>query len=191
MEGIADDRTTTTRVWVLVSRGSQDCARRGGITWNYLWSGNAEILQADVSRFANEQQRQHGRRTSGFVLADNPGVINSASFAFTCDSGRAQRALGARVGRPGNTASTSCPSLTTATPFTKTKRIPSEYWSGSSYVAWSMTVLASKTVMSASAPTRIRPLSLKAGARFSKRCAGISVIFFSAVIKFSAFSSRT
>jgi hypothetical protein len=38
--------------------------------------------------------------------------------------------IGARAARPGNTPSTSLPSLTTAVPFTKTNCIPSEYCRG-------------------------------------------------------------
>ena len=81
--------------------------------------------------------------------------------------------------------------FTTITPFTRTYSIPSEYCAAFSKVALSITRAGSKIVMSASAPTRMRPLSLKTGARFSSRCAGIKVILRSAVIKSKAFSSRT
>src|SRR5206468_12591282 len=46
--------------------------------------------------------------------------------------------IGARAARPGKTPSTSCASLTTATPFTNTNWIPSEYCVGFSYVALSI-----------------------------------------------------
>ena len=55
---------------------------------------------------------------------------------------------GPRTGRPG-IAPVCTPSVTTATPFTKTSSIPVEGWCGSSYVAWSPTVVGSKTTMSA------------------------------------------
>src|SRR5690242_2184339 len=68
-----------------------------------------------------------------------------------------------RMPTPG-VASTSAPSLTTATPFTSTNRMPSEYCAAFSYVDRSRTRAGSKTTRSASASTRIRPLSFMAGA---------------------------
>ena len=52
-------------------------------------------------------------------------------------------------------------------------------------------VLGLNIVMSASAPTCNLPFRVIEGAIFSKRLAGMIVIFFNAVIRSSTFSSRT
>src|SRR5581483_1040528 len=100
-------------------------------------------------------------------------------------------AMGARMPRPGATPVTRAPSRTTSVPFTSTYWMPAEYCAGFSKVARSMTRSGSKTVRSASAPARTRPLFFIAGTRASSRCAGISVILRSASIRLSTWCCRT
>src|SRR5207302_2816639 len=78
---------------------------------------------------------------NGRVETGAPEIASKASLKPYCEAG-------ARTPCPGNTPSTRFPFLTTGTPPTSTNGIPSEYCSGFSYVALSMTVPGSKTVRS-------------------------------------------
>src|SRR5213082_1020927 len=98
---------------------------------------------------------------------------------------------GARTSFPGATPSTARPFATTDTPFTITWSTPTGESDGSRYVERSITVAGSKTVISASAPTRRRPFCRIAGTRASSRCAGRSVILRMASISESEWPSRT
>src|SRR5687768_18193375 len=68
-----------------------------------------------------------------------------------------------RTGRPGKMPFTSRPSRTTKVPFTITWGMPADVRVGCSKVARSITVAGSNTVISASAPTAMRPLFFIAG----------------------------
>ena len=87
--------------------------------------------------------RPAGKSVSGSGH-DKSGVRNPLPFPITVQG----RYPGPRTIMPG-LAPVCSPPRTTATPFTKTSRIPSETWCGSSYVARSMTVSGSKMTMSA------------------------------------------
>ena len=81
------------------------------------------------------------------------------------------------MGCPGKTLETVLPFFNMKLPFTITYSIPSENASPFSKVALSKIVLGSKMVISASAPTCIRPLKRIIGAIISSRWAGSKVIF--------------
>src|SRR6266702_2249541 len=93
---------------------------------------------------------------NGRVETGAPEIASKASLKPHCEAG-------ARTPCPGNTPSTRFPFLTTGTPPTSTNGIPSEYCSGFSYVALSMTVPRSKTVTSAPPPTPTPPLPSNEG----------------------------
>ena len=81
-----------------------------------------------------------GPRPSNCHLHNTPAMGKCFRRSHPAGGGRLQgRHPGPRTIMPG-LAPVCSPSRTTATPFTKTSRIPAETWWGSSYVARSMTV---------------------------------------------------
>ena len=92
---------------------------------------------------------------------------------------------------PPRTVGFSTPLSSTSPPLTSTYTIPTDARVGSTYVAWSRIVSGSNTVMSASAPTRMRPLFAIAGTNASSRFAGSIVMRRSASIRPITCCSRT
>ena len=73
---------------------------------------------------------KHGVPAVEFVRCRPRGAIDFEKLAETY--GAASPDPDPRIGRPGNTSSTSSPSRTTKVPPTRTWRMPSEYRSGAS-----------------------------------------------------------